>query len=203
MSWNGAVTEWSGCLSSAGGREAPRSSWRWIATTGSSPPRRTPGWTGWPLLSDVELDEVRRQLPPPPPPQGGYVPAAVSGTLVMTAGMTPRVDGVLQQVGRLGAGVSIAQGRAAAAVAAENALSAALSVVPPDQRLDRVVHLRVYVNAVPGFGEHSAVADGASERLRELLDEHGAAARVAVGVASLPKSACVEVELCCSLRGRP
>ena len=154
------------------------------------------------MLSDVDLAEVRRLLPPPPPPQGGYVSAVVGGTLVMTAGMTPRVDGVLQHVGRLGAGVTIAQGRSAAAIAAENALSAAISVVPPDQRLDRVLHLRVYVNAVPGFGEHSAVADGASARLHELLGEHGAAARVAVGVASLPKSACVEVELCCSLLGR-
>jgi len=126
----------------------------------------------------------------------------VAGPLVMTAGMTPRVDGVLRHVGRLGAGVTIAQGRAAAALAAENALSAALSLVPPDRRLDRVLHLRVYVNALPGFAEHSAVADGASIRLRELLGERGAAARVVVGAASLPKSACVEVELCCSLQAR-
>lgn len=153
------------------------------------------------MLSDIELDDVRGQLPPPPRPQGEYAAAVVAGALVMTAGMTPRVDGVLQHVGRLGAGVTIAQGRAAAAIAAENALSAALSVVPPDRRLDRVVQLRVYVNAVPGFAEHSAVADGASARLRELLGERGGAARVAVGVASLPKSACVEVELACSLLG--
>jgi enamine deaminase RidA (YjgF/YER057c/UK114 family) len=151
------------------------------------------------LLSDVELEGLRQELPPPPLPQGDYTPAVVAGSLVQTAGMTPRVDGVLRHVGRVGAGLTIAEGRAAAAIAAENALSAALSVVAPGTRLDRVVQLRVYVNSVPGFGEHGAVADGASARLRELLGERGRAARVAVGVASLPQSACVEVELSCAL----
>jgi enamine deaminase RidA (YjgF/YER057c/UK114 family) len=63
------------------------------------------------------------------------------------------------------------------------------------------VHLRVYVNATQDFGEHSAVADGASVRLRELLGERGVAARVAIGVGSLPQGAVVEVELTCRLHG--
>jgi hypothetical protein len=58
----------------------------------------------------------------------------------------------------------------------------------------------VYVNAVAGFTQHSAVADGASDRLAELLGEHGTVVRTDVGVASLPGGACVEVELTCELR---
>ena len=62
----------------------------------------------------------------------------------------------------------------------------------------QVLRMTVYVNAAAGFTEHSKVADGASERLVELLGERGAAVRSAVGVASLPGNACVEIELTCA-----
>ena len=149
---------------------------------------------GWPLLSD----ELSDQLPPPPRPQGGYVPAVRHGNLVVTAGMTPRVDGVLTHRGQVGADVSIEDGRAAAAIAVANALSAAVAALDGD-RLERVVHLAVYVNAAPGFEQHTDVADGASARLRELLGDAGAASRAAVGVTSLPGGACVEVVLACGV----
>ena len=160
-------------------------------------------------LSDDAIAALRAQLPPAPRPQGGYVPAVAHGALVQTAGMTPRVDGTLQYVGQVGAELTVEQARAAAAIAAENALSAALAAAhaagPSEPtygwRFDRVVHLRVYVNAVAGFGEHTAVADGASERLRTLLGDRAAAARVAVGVPSLPQGAAVEVELTCARVG--
>jgi enamine deaminase RidA (YjgF/YER057c/UK114 family) len=149
-------------------------------------------------------EELRRLLPPAPQPQGGYLPAvahrADGAGLVVTAGMTPRVAGALQHRGQVGADVDLDEARQAAAIAVENALSAALAALPPEGRLDRVLRLTVYVNAVTGFTEHSAVADGASARLVELLGEAGGACRSAVGVASLPGGACVELELTCAWR---
>jgi enamine deaminase RidA (YjgF/YER057c/UK114 family) len=112
--------------------------------------------------------------------------------------MTPRVDGVLRYRGRVGSDLTIAEARQAAAIAVGNALSAALAALAPGQRLERVLRLTVYVSAGPEFTEHSAVADGASERLLDLLGDSGAAARSAVGVASLPGGAPVELELTCA-----
>lgn len=156
---------------------------------------------------DMPLDELAAHLPPPPRPQGGYVPAAFhaatpdgAGGLVMTAGMTPRVSGVVQHPGQVGTEVILGDARAAAAIAAGNALSAAVAALGAGQRLDRVLRMTVYVNAAPGFTDHTAVADGASERLRELLGTRGDAARAAVGVTSLPGDACVELELTCAWR---
>jgi enamine deaminase RidA (YjgF/YER057c/UK114 family) len=146
-------------------------------------------------LSDDALGLLLRRLPPPPLPQGGYVPAISHAGLVVTAGMTPRVDGVLRHRGQVGADLTVEAAREAAAIAVGNALSAALAALAKGQRLERVLRLTVYVNAVRGFTEHTAVADGASARLRELLGDRGAAARSAVGVASLPGDACVELEL--------
>lgn len=153
-------------------------------------------------------DELLRGLPAPPRPQGGYVPATVvglpgsTGGLVMTAGMTPRVDGVLRHRGRVGRDLDLTTAQAAASVAVENALAAALAELGPNRRLDRALRLVVYVNAEPAFEQHTAVADGASVRLRDLLGERGDAARSAVGVTSLPGGASVELELTCAWSAR-
>lgn len=144
--------------------------------------------------------ESDRSAPPAaPPPQGDYRPAIVDAGLVMTAGMTPRVDGVLQHAGRVGADIDLETARSAAAVAAGNAYAAAVSALGSADAIRRALRLTVFVNAASGFTQHSAVADGASARLRELLGERGAVVRSAVGVASLPGGACVEVELTCSV----
>lgn len=137
-------------------------------------------------------------LPSTPRPQGRYVPATATETLVLTAGMTPRVDGRLRHTGSVGDQVSVAQAREAAGLAVANALAAAVAVVGSVDGIARALRLTVFVNAVPGFTEHSSVADGASDRLVELLGERGVVVRSAVGVASLPGGACVEVELTCA-----
>jgi enamine deaminase RidA (YjgF/YER057c/UK114 family) len=142
------------------------------------------------------------QLPGAPKPQGRYVAATSAGELVLTAGMTPRVDGELRHVGQVGGTVSVDDARAAASIAVSNAVAAAAAEAGSLAAIGRAVRMTVFVNAVPGFTEHSRVADGASERLTELLGDRGAVVRTAVGVASLPGGACVEIELTC-IRARP
>lgn len=150
------------------------------------------------LLSADSTRLLLRQLPAPPLPQGGYVPAIAHAGLVVTAGMTPRINGVLHHEGQVGDDLSLEAAREAAAIALGNALAAVLGALGPGQRLDRVLRLTVYVNSAPGFTGHSAVADGASAWLRALLGDRGDAVRTAVGVTSLPGGACVELELTCA-----
>lgn len=147
------------------------------------------------MLSEDAVSKVRDQLPAPPQAQGNYVPAVVETGIVVTAGMTPRVDGELVHTGRVGVEVSLEDAREAASIALGNALSAALAALGSDRLLDRVLRLTVYVACGPDFTGHTAVADGASSRLRDLLGDQGVASRTAVGVASLPGGACVELEL--------
>jgi enamine deaminase RidA (YjgF/YER057c/UK114 family) len=147
------------------------------------------------LLSDEVVSRLREQLPQPPQPQGSYAPAAVGPGLVVTAGMTPRVDGDLVHTGRVGIEVTLDEARDAASIALDNALSAVLTALGAGRRLDQVLRLTVYVACGPDFTDHTAVADGASARLHDLLDDRGVASRTAVGVASLPGGACVELEL--------
>jgi len=154
------------------------------------------------LPSDQPSDQQSPELPSRPVPQGRYVPAVAAGGLVVTAGMTPRVEGVLQYVGRVGEAVSPEDARVAAGIAVANAVSAVAAEVGSLDHVERALRLTVFVNATPDFTGHPGVADGASDRLVELLGDRGVVARSAVGVASLPGGACVEVELTCLLRRR-
>lgn len=148
------------------------------------------------------VPEMSPGLPSRPVPQGRYVPAVAAGGLVVTAGMTPRVEGVLRYVGRVGESVSVEEARVAASIAAANAVAAVAAEVGSLEAVERAMRLTVFVNAVPDFTAHPAVADGASDRLVELLGDRGVVSRSAVGVASLPGGACVEVELTCLLHAR-
>lgn len=134
-------------------------------------------------------------LPVPPAPRGSYRPAVVHDGLAFSAGMTPRADGELTARGVVGADLTAAQARAAARLAAENALAAVAHAAGGLDRVGRCLKLTVYIACAAGFGEHSAVADGASQALADWLGDRGAAARAAIGVASLPSGAPVEVEL--------
>jgi enamine deaminase RidA (YjgF/YER057c/UK114 family) len=120
--------------------------------------------------------------------------------VVYTAGMTPRRQGELVVSGIVGRDLDVAAARAAAALAAGNALTAVVEAVGDVSAIVRCLKMTVFIAAVEGFSEHSAVADGASAVLREQLGERGAVARSAIGVATLPSGAPVEVELVAAVR---
>lgn len=134
-----------------------------------------------------------------PVPQGKYVPATRSGNLIFTAGMTSRKNGVLILSGRVKAGEPLETYREAVNQATGNALTAALNKLDEGERIAQVLSLSVYVNAEDGFTVHSKLADFATEFLCEKLGDAGIAARAALGVASLPGDAPVEIQIVCAV----
>ena len=79
--------------------------------------------------------------------------------------------------------------------AVSNALTAARNTLQPGERIIRILSLTVYVNAAPGFTDHSKVGDLASDWLYQQLGEAGVGARAALGMAGLPGDAPVEIQL--------
>jgi enamine deaminase RidA (YjgF/YER057c/UK114 family) len=61
-------------------------------------------------------------------------------------------------------------------------------------RVKRVVKLNGYVACTPTFTDHPKIINGASDLMVQVFGEAGKHARAAIGVASLPMNACVEVE---------
>lgn len=130
-----------------------------------------------------------------PIPQGRYRPAVRYGNLIFTAGMTPRKDGVLLMTGKLSPDRPVDAYREAVVQAVSNALTAAQNTLQPGERIVRILSLTVYLNVGPDYTAHPKVADLASDWLVEQLGEAGIGARAAVGVASLPGDAPVEIQL--------
>lgn len=140
------------------------------------------------------------ELPPPPAALGAYVPAVRAGRLVFTAGQLPMTDGALVAAGLVGTEVETADAARAAERCALNALAAAATVCDLDEVV-RVVKLTGYVASAPGFTAQPAVIDGASAVLAAAFGERGRHAREAVGVASLPLGAPVEVSVVLEVAG--
>ena len=130
-----------------------------------------------------------------PIPQGKYVPATRFGQLIYTAGMTPRKNGVLMMEGKLGQAANLEDYREAVVQAAKNALSAARNKLNEGEALAQILSITVYVNAEADFTGQSKLADMASEYFCEELGEAGVGSRAAVGVASLPGNAPVEISI--------
>lgn len=130
-----------------------------------------------------------------PVSQGKYVPAVRAGQLIMTAGMTSRKDGVLIYTGKVQADKPLEEYKEAVIQAAANALTAAKNQLQEGEKIGRVLQMIVYVNAAEGFVDHTKLADFASEYLTEQLGDAGVCARCALGMASLPKNAPVEISL--------
>ena len=124
-----------------------------------------------------------------------YRPAVRSRDLVYVSGQVAMRDGAVVHPGKLGAGVSVEQGREAARVCAINALGAAQALLGSLEGV-RVIRAVGYVASAPGFTDQPQVVNAASELLRDLFgDEQGVGARLALGVASLPADSPVELEL--------
>ncbi|MET3524608.1 RidA family protein [Mesorhizobium abyssinicae] len=130
-----------------------------------------------------------------PVPQGNYVAARRCGSLVFTAGMTPRRNGILTMVGPIQPGTPPEAYRDPVVLACANALAAARSVLADSESIAAIITLTVYTAAQPGFSAHSAIADFASRFLQDELGQAGIGARTAVGVATLPGNAPVEIQL--------
>ncbi|MGR7911435.1 RidA family protein [Lysinibacillus capsici] len=134
-----------------------------------------------------------------PIPQGKYVPAKRVGNLIFTAGMTPRENGVLIQSGKIKSNVGIENVKTAIRLAASNTLSASIKLLNENEKIESVISMTVYINAEENFELHSSIADIASEYYVEFLGEAGIGSRAAIGVASLPGNAPIEIQLVVSV----
>jgi len=143
---------------------------------------------------EARLAELGIVIPAPKAPAYAYVPVVLNGDLAWVSGQLPwRLDGSLPQ-GKLGAGVSIDDGREAARLCVLNALSVMRQALGSLDRIARVIKVTGFVASAPGFVEQPSVVDGASSLLLEVFGEQGRHARSAVGMAELPRSAPVEIE---------
>ena len=144
---------------------------------------------------DDRLAALGHALPAASAPAAKYVPAVIAGGMLYVSGQLPLRDGKQVTNGLVGRDVDVAGAQDAAKWCALNVLAQARAAAGGWERIARLAKITVFVASTPDFTEQHLVANGASELFFAVLgDAVGAHARSAVGMASLPLNATVEVE---------
>jgi len=145
---------------------------------------------------DASFAALNLDLPPAPKPMGTYKPISIVGNIAYLSGHGPlRTDKTLI-TGKVGADLTLEQGKLAARQVGLALLATLKSQLGSLARVGRVVKVLGMVNATPDFTEHPQVINGASELFATVWGtESGVGARSAVGVASLPSNMAVEIEM--------
>jgi enamine deaminase RidA (YjgF/YER057c/UK114 family) len=155
---------------------------------------------------EARLKELGIILPPPRPVPANFVPATILGEICWLSGTIGTIINengahVVPTPGRLGREVTLEEGYASARQCAINHLAWLKQVLGELDRLQRVLKLTGYVNAVEGYKQGPQVVNGASDFLVELLGpERGSHARVAVSIAGLAFDAPVLTEMVLQVR---
>ena len=148
-------------------------------------------------MAETVADRLRAlgiELPVPAAAAANYIPTRRSGDLLVVSGQLPMEAGTVRYRGKLGGGVSLEDGQAAAKLCAINILAQVQAACGDLERVVACVRLGGFVACTPDFADHPKVINGASDLMVAVLGEAGRHARAAVGVPSLPFDAAVEVE---------
>ena len=130
------------------------------------------------------------------PPRVAKIEGCVRwGEMLFVSGAVPKWNGEVRFVGKVGREFGLAEAQAAARLSALNMLAQAKLALDGDlDRIQRIVKLTGFVNAMPNFTDIPHVVNGASELFLDIFGEAGRHARTAVGVAVMPFDVAIEVE---------
>ena len=140
-----------------------------------------------------KLRSLGKELPAVKSPAANYKTFTCGDGLFYFSGLIGNPG--LTVNGPVGVGVTTQIAEVEAELAALSLLAAINAAVDGEpERLVQVMRLGVFVAASASFREHSRVANGASNLLVNVLRDRGRHARTAVGVASLPNGAAIEID---------
>ena len=148
------------------------------------------------MSAEAKLAELKLELPPAPKPMGVYKPVVVVGNLIYVSGHGPLKPDLSLIKGRVGAELSLEEGKAAARQVGLAILASLRAHFGSLDRIKRVIKTLGMVNSAPDFLEHPKVINGCSELFAEIWGpDHGIGARSAVGMGPLPGNIAVEIEV--------
>jgi enamine deaminase RidA (YjgF/YER057c/UK114 family) len=132
-------------------------------------------------------------LPVPSAPAGLYEPYRLERGTGYLAAQMPSRDGQYVLLGRVGAELTPAEGRQAAALAALSALARIRQALGGFARLRGLLRVDGFVASSDGFFDQPQVLDGASEVFLLALGDRGKHARTAFAPPRLPRNNSIEL----------
>lgn len=150
------------------------------------------------LSPEQRLATAGYHLPAPDPPVANFANAVQAGNLLFFAGHGE--CGHTMKFGKVGAELTVEEGRRSAERVALCMLASAKAAVGDLSRIERFVRIFGMVNGTENFAESPRVMDGFSNVMTTAFGDGGKAARAAVVMQSLPDRIPVEVEAIALLR---
>jgi len=144
---------------------------------------------------DSKLNSMKIVLPEVGAPVANYVNVTQSDRILFLAGKGPRKSDGTYITGKLGADLTQEEGYAAARLVGINQLAVLKSHLGDLNKVNRILKVTGMVNAASDFTNHPEVINGFSDLMVEVFGEKGKHARAAVGMGSLPRNICVEIEM--------
>src|SRR3546814_8218434 len=115
---------------------------------------------------DARLAKLGIEVPVAAAPVANYVGFVQTGDLVFVSGQLPMKDGKPQYKGKLGAGLPLEDGQAAARLCAINIVAQVKAACGGDlDRVQRVVKLTGLVNSTGVFTDQPKEVNGASDQI--------------------------------------
>jgi enamine deaminase RidA (YjgF/YER057c/UK114 family) len=140
------------------------------------------------------LEDLGLALPDAPQAVANYVPFLIQGDHLFISGQISKASDGHLVTGTLGDDLDVNAGQDAAKLCALNILAQANAALGNLDRIAQVLRLTGFVASTPSFTQQPHVINGASDLMVAVLGDKGRHTRSAVGVASLPLGAAVEID---------
>lgn len=127
------------------------------------------------------------------------LPVRVDGRMAYISGNVAFSAGELKYKGRIGADVSIEEGKLSAAYSVLNCLMALEREVGLE-RVEQVVKVTGYLSCTEEVTAHPEIMNAGSQVLVDVFGDAGKHARAALGIHTLPLGASTEVEIVVALK---
>ncbi len=141
------------------------------------------------------IKELHLTLPPAPKAIAVYKTAFKLGSRLLVSGHGPLKEDKTMITGRVGADITVDQGKQAARQVGLAILATIRDTLGSLDKVVRLVKTLGMVNSTAEFKDHPLVINGFSELMKEVFGEDaGVGTRSAIGMGSLPGNIAVEIE---------
>ncbi len=151
-------------------------------------------------LIDQRLAELGVTLPPRSRPAGNYLPACRCDRLLFISGQFPLEHGQLKYTGQIGRDLTLEDGYEAARLAALNVLAHIRHETNEWQQLESILRIDGHICSAENFHNQPKVLDGASDFVKQALQDQAGHARAVFAHRVLPLNSCVELVVIACLR---
>jgi enamine deaminase RidA (YjgF/YER057c/UK114 family) len=147
------------------------------------------------MSPEERLLELEITLPEAPAAVANYVPWIQTGSLLMTSGQLPWLNGEIQYAGKCGSDLSVEDGYEAARLCAINAIAQLKAASGDLSRISKILRLEGNVQSAAGFQGQPQVLNGASDLMFAVFGGRGRHTRTALGISEMPLNAAVQLSV--------